>query len=340
MALMTCQKHSPQLLPKYLSKFAANELKNERWESIVKTYNQYCGGAVANSTNNNFLSNKANFNIYKKILNFCLSARLDVQDVNADSSAVNNQSNPKNSIEVYTSVRTFLFLIISSLKRSGDTSSSDFYLFERYLEAINLLTIRANLFNSNLSNQTILAQISTSLLRYIDLPGTAVDKVFFEAGWLWKKLNNQKYLGTSLVLLNRYLDLVDAIEEASIDGLDHGDLENSDIPEEFDLPVKLSLNEKEESSIKSWVLSKSMDANIEQELLLNEQGQFIGSLFGQEGCAVTGFPVDSTGSGTNTTIIEGSERVVRDDAWSIILNFSKSNENFSGICSFLKRWEK
>jgi len=104
--------------------------------------------------------------------------------------------------------------------------------------------------------------------------------------------------------------------------------------------VKLSLNEKEESSIKSWVLSKSMDANIEQELLLNEQGQFIGSLFGQEGCAVTVFPVDSTGSGTNTTIIEGSERIVRDDAWSIILNFSKSNENFSGICSFLKRWEK
>jgi len=144
--------------------------------------------------------------------------------VNADSSAV-SQSNPKNSIEVYTSVRTFLFLIISSLKRSGDTSSSDFYLFERYLEAINLLTIRANLFNSNLSNQTILAQISTSLLRYIDLPGTAVDKVFFEAGWLWKKLNNHKYLGTILVLLNRYLDLVDAIEEASIDGLDHGDLE-------------------------------------------------------------------------------------------------------------------
>ena len=43
----------------------------------------------------------------------------------------------------------------------------------------------------------------------------------------------------AFVFLNRYLDLVEAIEEGSLDMLDHSDFQDTDIPFEIPLPEKM-----------------------------------------------------------------------------------------------------
>jgi intraflagellar transport protein 172 len=45
----------------------------------------------------------------------------------------------------------------------------------------------------------------------------------------------------AFVFLNRYLDLVEAIEEGSLDMLDHSDFQDTDIPFEIPLPEKSHL---------------------------------------------------------------------------------------------------
>lgn len=46
----------------------------------------------------------------------------------------------------------------------------------------------------------------------------------------------------AFVFLNRYLDLVEAIEEGSLDMLDNTDLQDTDIPVEVPLPEKAYLS--------------------------------------------------------------------------------------------------
>ena len=46
----------------------------------------------------------------------------------------------------------------------------------------------------------------------------------------------------AFVFLNRYLDLVEAIEEGSLDMLDNTDLQETDIPVEVPLPEKAFLS--------------------------------------------------------------------------------------------------
>lgn len=45
----------------------------------------------------------------------------------------------------------------------------------------------------------------------------------------------------AFVFLNRYLDLVEAIEEGSLDMLDNSDFQETDIPAEVPLPEKAYL---------------------------------------------------------------------------------------------------
>jgi intraflagellar transport protein 172 len=45
----------------------------------------------------------------------------------------------------------------------------------------------------------------------------------------------------AFVFLNHYLDLAEAIEEQSADGIDNADLENTDVPTEIPLPDQLYL---------------------------------------------------------------------------------------------------
>ncbi|KAH7979194.1 hypothetical protein HPB49_008618 [Dermacentor silvarum] len=88
-----------------------------------------------------------------------------------------------------------------------------------------------------------------------------------------------------------------AIEEGSLDTLDHSDFQNTDIPFEIPLPEKMFLDEAQHEEVKEWVLAISMNQGVEQALPADEQGFYEASLEGPKGtlralpCLITGYPV-------------------------------------------------
>ncbi|CAN0248086.1 unnamed protein product, partial [Discosporangium mesarthrocarpum] len=83
----------------------------------------------------------------------------------------------------------------------------------------------------------------------------------------------------AFVLLNRYVDLTEAIEDG-----DPGALDNADFAEATNVPVIETLptrqyvpNESEREEVRDWVLSVCMDASIEQAL--PPEGEVTGTLY-------------------------------------------------------------
>ena len=323
-ALQVCQKHQPNLLPKYLAQFAANELHSTRWKTVAVAYTQYSNKHTIAS-----LANEANFNIYKRVVQLALGDRLDSFYINATEKSTENRSSE------WHLLRQFLFLVTNAIRQSSFSGDVNHVYFERSLEAVSLYSVRAVLLhlsqNSNVY-KTPVAKISTSLLRFVDLSGIAVDKAYFEAGWLWKSTGKNTDIGTALVLLNHFMDISDAIEEQTVDGLDHSELENTDIPAEFELPASQGVSEEETDKVKSWVLGKSMDANIEQELPVGASGQFDGSLFGRDACCLTGYPLKAGSKDI------GSGRHANSEIYGLFQNAAKADEQVAGVLQFLAKW--
>ncbi|KAK4305876.1 hypothetical protein Pmani_022262 [Petrolisthes manimaculis] len=98
----------------------------------------------------------------------------------------------------------------------------------------------------------------------------------------------------AFVFLNRFLDLCEAIEEGSLDSLDHTDF--IDIPYEIPLPDTLSIPDNLREEAKEWVLAVSMDQQVEQILPLDERMVYEASLMGGDStsfppCVISGYPV-------------------------------------------------
>ena len=63
----------------------------------------------------------------------------------------------------------------------------------------------------------------------------------------------------AFVFLNRFLDLCDAIDEQNLDGLDHSDFIDTDVPFEIPLPANCNVTEAKREEAKEWVLTVSVD---------------------------------------------------------------------------------
>ena len=95
---------------------------------------------------------------------------------------------------------------------------------------------------------------------------------------------------------NHFLDLVEAIEEGSLDTIDHSDFADTDVPFEIPLPPRVNVDTSDTERAKEWVLAVSMDQSVEQELPRDERGSYAASLLNPDGsrappCVVTGYPV-------------------------------------------------
>ena len=104
----------------------------------------------------------------------------------------------------------------------------------------------------------IACQLSIAILRHTNV--VPADKAFYEAGMASKDMG---WTGMTFVFLNRFLDLCEAIEEGSIDSLDHSDFIDTDVPYEIPLPESLSIEEKLREEAKEWVLAMSMEQKVE-----------------------------------------------------------------------------
>lgn len=99
----------------------------------------------------------------------------------------------------------------------------------------------------------ITAKLSISLLRHSDI--LPMDRAFYEAGIMCRKVGWNEM---SMMFLNRYLDVVDAIEERNPDMLATSDFVETDIPYEIELPDQPTLPAEQHEKIKEHVLTLSM----------------------------------------------------------------------------------
>jgi intraflagellar transport protein 172 len=79
-------------------------------------------------------------------------------------------------------------------------------------------------------------RVTVAMLRYSEF--IRLDKLFYEAGMSCQKANNS---GFASVLLNRYLDISEIIDDPETDNVpDEGEFKVSDIPSIYDvnMPIK------------------------------------------------------------------------------------------------------
>ncbi|CAI4221536.1 unnamed protein product [Auanema sp. JU1783] len=257
------QNHRP-LIDKYVAMYAAELIQQDDIPKLLKVFERY--GASSNSSS---------FNLYKMLF----------------SRAVNLPPNSEMEFAELIAIRDLFLNLIETMRKEKSEFHNE---FERYLYALSLMSMRISIKNmeSTEAKRLYLKQ-SIALLRYTDL--LPADRVFYEAGTASKDFGGD-YEAVAFILLNHYLDLVDAIDEGNVELVDYSMFENTDIPTEVPLPEKQWLNSVDHEEVKEWVLATSVDDNGLRELPLDNRGSFESSLVDDQGssfpqCIISGYPV-------------------------------------------------
>lgn len=261
-AFDTAAEHGPQLLHKYLAKHVTQLIRDDKAAEALPLYKKY--GAPAY---------QQNYNLYQHLARSLLSQR-------GLSSAV--------PYETWAELRDVIHTIVTNV-RQKDEGQGVLDVFEELLLLAHYFAARSAYMTSP-DTEELATRISVALLRHTNI--LPADKAFYEAGMACKHsgLNNMAF-----VFLNRFLDLCEAIEEGSLDSLDHTDFIDTDIPYEIPLPEALSVPEALKEEAKEWVLAVSMDQSVEQVLPQDERNCYAASLLDADGqrsppCVVTGWP--------------------------------------------------
>lgn len=191
------------------------------------------------------------------------------------------------SVDAVRSLRTVLFKMVSELKQLDKGAPQE---LERLLMAAHYMALRDTCLENGLTE--LATRISLALLKYSGV--VPADKLFYLAGSMCRDQENLQSL--AFVLLNRYIDLIEAIEDGDTSTLDNADLADTAIPSPFDydLPKTQFLNEEKREEIREWVLAMSMDQAVEQSLPPQGEGDPIyEGLYNSSNpiCIVTGYPV-------------------------------------------------
>eukprot|EP00210_Caulerpa_lentillifera_P003637 g3472.t1 len=129
-----------------------------------------------------------------------------------------------------------------------------------YYKASNLLHLLTIATEQGLTE--IAAKQGIVLLKYI--PMIPPDKAFFLAGWNCKSAGMKNM---AVVFLNRYLDIIDAIEEGNLTPyMDNSPFENTEIPLDDQLPNEQYLDEKTRETVRDWILAVSLDSQLTNTL--------------------------------------------------------------------------
>jgi intraflagellar transport protein 172 len=146
-----------------------------------------------------------------------------------------------------------------------------------------------------LGMKDLVAKCSITLLKYPDL--VPPDKAYYKAGLACREQGNSNL---AFLLLNRYVDITEAMDAADPSLLDNSDLQDADaLPAHIDaLPAQHYLaHEEDREEVRTWVLSVVTDSSIDQRLPSRDavrntlyEGLFLAS-GNKPACIVTGFPV-------------------------------------------------
>ncbi|KAJ9515621.1 hypothetical protein QJQ45_021684, partial [Haematococcus lacustris] len=197
-------------------------------------------------------------------------------------------------------LKGLLFKLINIMTNSGTSVA------KRDLEEFRRMYLAAHYISMATASKTkklheLAAQQLTSALRYTGL--IPADRAFYEAGMAWRTANN---LSMAFVMLNRFLDLSDAMEDpdSSAAVIENSDFAETDIPFDFHIPQRAYVPEDKKEEVRNFVLELSMDQAVSQSLGLRTCDQcgcqtFEANLschnckFKWEPCAVSGYPVSA-----------------------------------------------
>ncbi|XP_043216719.1 intraflagellar transport protein 172 homolog isoform X2 [Amphibalanus amphitrite] len=303
----TAKQHGPQVLHKYLALYAAHLIKENMPVDALKLYVKH--GAPAQSQN---------YNIYKYIT--------------VSMFGQHSLAKPE-SYKVWSELREFLFDLVGNMNHSAEAGSAVHEVFQTMLFVAHLLAARSAAYSVDQLTM-VASKISVSLLRYTEL--VPADKAFFEAGVDAKKVG---WDNLAFVCWNHFLDLVEAIEEGSLDTIDHSDFADTDVPFEIPLPPRANVDAAETERAKEWVLAVSMDQSVEQELPRDERGCYAASLLNPDGsrappCVVTGYPVLK-----NKMEFQYGKVANKDDWNSLVMTAKMTNSvELTDVLRFVGTW--
>ncbi|KAF5402479.1 Intraflagellar transport protein [Paragonimus heterotremus] len=307
-------KREHQRLHKYVAAYAATLIKESRVYDAMLLYKKY--GAPAYTQN---------FNIYKRIF----------QDITSQR----NLSGP-DAYPTWSTLRNMLFDLTQNLHDNAEIQPEVVRIFERMLLVTHYYATRSALLTSQQQDLgELTTKLSVSLLRHSDI--LPADKVFYEAGMQCREMG---WHSMAFVFLNRYLDLVEAIEDpdGSADALDSTDFQGTDIPMEVPLPEEPYTTHEEHESVREWILMVSMDQKLEQTLPKDERGVYQGAAetpgstsLSALPCIITGYPVLRNG-----LEFDKSNGVANRDHWNRMQHVIKlaRTDECADVMEFIRRW--
>ncbi|XP_031359255.1 intraflagellar transport protein 172 homolog [Photinus pyralis] len=300
------KNHSEPVLHKYVALYASYLLKNGLTSDALALYHSHGTPAIVQ-----------NFNIYTKI-------------------AVDVFSQPGmsdfGSFEIWVNLRQMLFDLNNNLQKTSDIPAESRAHFQNLLLIAHFYATRTACRQVSTLKQLAL-KISIALLRYTDF--IPADKAYYEAG---VDMRDDGRLSEAFVFLNHYLDICEAIEEGDSQLVDHSDLMQTDFPSNVPLPSDLYLRDELQvhENIREWVLTVSMDQNVEQNLPLDDRELYESSLqISELPCIVSGYPI-----GEQALTFQSSAFRVNKDVWSKLNMAAKISpeSNVSNIIAFIVQW--
>lgn len=305
----TATKQNYKILHKYVALYATHLIREGGYTQALALYVQH--GAPANPQN---------FNIYKRIFTDMVS-----------SPGTNNAE----AYHSWADLRDVLFNLCENLVKSSEANSAAHEEFEMMLLIAHYYATRSAA-QSIKQLETVAARLSVSLLRHTQL--LPADKAFYEAGTAAKEVG---WENMAFIFLNRFLDLTDAIEEGTLDALDHSDFQDTDIPFEVPLPAKQHVPEAQREEVRDWVLTVSMDQRLEQVLPRDERGVYEASLVAASTgvralpCLITGYPILR-----NKIEFKRPGKAANKDNWNKFLMAIKTSHSpvCQDVLKFISQW--
>lgn len=169
------------------------------------------------------------------------------------------------SFQAEQNLQKILLKVVQGLEATSKTSPQLLKEFRQMHQAAHFLALATVSAKQGLKE--LAAMQATALLRYIQF--VPADKAFYEAGNAWRALGGRKD-NMAFVMLNKFLDIQEALEEARGPGatvtLENADLIATDIPLDFPLPVRPYVPEHKVEDVREWILTVSMRQDVEQAL--------------------------------------------------------------------------
>ena len=172
--LELAQQQGGGILAKYVALYAADLIRKNASLSALQLFTKY--GCPATPQN---------FNIYKHLC-------AEVYGQTLEGAA---------GYSTYASLRNMLLSLVEEIASTDEAGSLHHREFERHLLITHFLATRAA-FQGMEQLDTLVAKISTSLLRYTDV--VPADKAFYESGVHCKAVG---WENMAFVFFNRFLDL-------------------------------------------------------------------------------------------------------------------------------------